>query len=119
MRTRLTTLCEAERVAHLRDLGRQRKAQERERQREAGRPDVQTLDRALGDAVRSILERGGDAWTKPVTPAALLHIVQQHLHLRSVRARESGRDGPVFQADAVVEAIHDRYLSPPKPARAA
>ncbi|GAN46084.1 hypothetical protein ABID82_001617 [Methylobacterium sp. PvP062] len=123
MRMKISTLSEAQRVAHERDLGRRRKAGERERLRDMGRPDAATLDRALGDAVRSILSRGGDALTRPVTPAALLRLTQEHLLLRSVRAEEAGREPVRYRSEAVLAAIQDRLLTPPRgapgPAKAA
>lgn len=116
MRVRISTLSQAERVAHQRDLGRRRKRAERERIRDAGRPDAATLDRALADAVRSILSRGGDALTRPVTPLALLRLTQEHLLLKSTRAHEAGREPVVYRSEAVLAAIQDRLLTPAKAA---
>ncbi|MGU3665632.1 hypothetical protein ACLBX9_15745 [Methylobacterium sp. A49B] len=114
MRVKISTLSHAERVTHERGLGRRRKKDERERLRDQGRPDAATLDRALGDAVRSILSRGGDALTRPVTPAALLRLTQEHLLLRSVRSEGAGREPVRYRSEAVLSAIQDRLLTPPR-----
>lgn len=111
MRTKVTP---AERAARARGLARDRKRSERERLRDVGRPDTATLDRAIGDALRSILARGGDALTRPVTPAALLRLMQEHLLLRSARALEEGREPLVYRSEGVLAAIQDRLLTPPK-----
>ncbi|GAB6842679.1 hypothetical protein HNR00_003250 [Methylorubrum rhodinum] len=106
------TLPPEERAAHERALARSRKAEERCRRRDAGRPEPAILDKAIADALRSFLSRDDHSLTRPLNPAALLRTVQEHLLLRSVRAEKAGREPVVYDPRQVVGALKERLLTP-------
>ncbi len=101
-----------ERAAHERELARKRKQGERERRRDAGRPEPVILDRAIGDALRSYLSRDDRSLTRPLDPAALLRTVRDHLLLRNVKLERAGREPVVYDPVEVVDALKERLLTP-------
>lgn len=106
------TLTPEERAAHERALARKRKAEERERRRDAGRPEPAILDRAIADALRSYLSRGDRSLARPLEPVALLKTVRDHLLLRNLRLEKAGREPVVYDPAEVVQALKERLLTP-------
>ncbi|KAB1071161.1 hypothetical protein [Methylobacterium planeticum] len=107
MRTKLTTLSEAERIAHARDLGRDRKRAERERARDAGRPDPATVDRAIVEAVRSFFSADPQS-VRPIAPDALLRVAALQLLRRAHAAHDAGAEPIHYTREAVSEALYAR-----------
>lgn len=98
------------RIVHERELARRRKAAERNRLRDLGRPDAAALDRAIADALRTFLSVDDRSLTRPLDPRALLTETMEQLRQRSARAQESGRDEVVYDARQVVDALKNRLL---------
>jgi len=119
MRVRLCTLSEAERVARIRTQSRERKRAERDRRRDARRPDPAVLDRAIADALRSYLTRIDRPLTRPIDPVALLKTVRDHLLLRNLRLEKEGREPIIYDPQQVVDALKERLLTPVESGRAA
>lgn len=118
MAKRLTMTAE-ERAEHERELARKRKQGERERRRDAGRPEPVILDRAIADALRSFLSRDDLPLTRPLDPVALLKTVRDHLLLRNLRLEKEGREPIVYDPQQVVQALKERLLTRAEPGRAA
>lgn len=94
------------------NAGRQRLV--RERRREAGEPDPALLDRAIVDALRSILLRCEDSVSRPVDPKLILHLTREHLVLRATRAKDADAEAPPYNGTAVAEALRRRLFEKPK-----
>ncbi|WP_375453437.1 hypothetical protein [uncultured Methylobacterium sp.] len=94
------------------NAGRQRLV--RERRREAGEPDPGLLDRAIVDALRSILLRCEDSVSRPIDPKLVLHLTREHLVLRATRAKDADPDAPPYNGAAVAEALRRRLFEKPK-----
>ena len=105
-------------------LARQRRANAgyqrdlRARRAAAGCPDPDVLDRAIVDAIRDAIVRApaGTRLQATVVPHDLVNSIGRALMARSARAVEAGRDGPVYSARAVADALQDRLLKPGKTA---
>lgn len=108
-----------QRAEHERELARKRKAEERGRRRDAGRPEPAILDRAIADALRSYLSRDDRPLTRPIDPVALLKTVRDHLLLRNLRLEKEGREPIVYDPQQVVDAMKERLLTPVESGRAA
>lgn len=113
MRVRVSTLSHAERIAHQRDLGRRKKAGQRQRQREAGRPDPATIDRAIVEAVRSFFQADPQS-VRPIAPDALLRVAALQLLRRAHAAHEAGAEPILYTREAVSEALYSRLSVPAK-----
>ncbi|KMO37991.1 hypothetical protein VQ03_18215 [Methylobacterium tarhaniae] len=92
-----------------------RKAEQRERQREAGVPDPTSIERAIVDALRLYLMKHPPS----IDPVELLRYARDLAMSRSYAAHEANPSKPKFERAAVVEAIRKRVLTPPKSSRTA
>ena len=92
-----------------------RKAEQRERQRDAGVPDPTAIERAVVDAVRIMLAKRVAA----IDPVELLKCARDIVMSRSCAAHERDPSKPKFEKEAVVDAINRRVLVPPRASRTA
>ena len=92
-----------------------RKAEQRERQRDAGVPDPTAIERAVVDAVRIMLAKRVAA----IDPVELLKCARDIVVSRSCAAHEQDPSKPKFEKGAVVDAINRRVLVPPRASRTA
>lgn len=96
-----------------------RKAEQRERQRDAGVPDPTAIERALVDALRLFMCDPKIATSRRIDPTELLRYARDLAMSRSYAAHELDPSKPKFEREAVVEAIRKRVLTPPKASRTA
>lgn len=96
-----------------------RKAEQRERQRDAGVPDPTSIERAIVDAFRIHMMRPEIATTSKLDPRELLCYARDLVLSRSYAAHEADPSKPKYEREAVVEAIRKRVLTPPKASRTA
>ncbi|MCJ2124572.1 hypothetical protein [Methylobacterium sp. J-077] len=85
----------------------------RERRREAGEPDPGLLDRAIVDALRSVLLRCENSVSRPIDPRLVLALTREHLLQRCARAREADPEAPVYDGAAVANAVIRRGIRTP------
>lgn len=119
---RVATLSAAERVARQRDLGRVRKRGERSRKREAGRPDLNAIDRAIAETVRGAIlhARPEPPMQRMIRVEDLVRIVGLRLLHRSAEVHEAGEEPLGYTREGVAQAIDARLFAPPKrPGKAA
>lgn len=115
MAAKITTLSEAERVARQRHLGTSRKRTERERRRDSGRPDLNALDRAIVEAVRShiLREREVPPMQRLIRVEALVVTIGLHLRQRVHAAHDAGAEPVSYTKEGVAAAIQSRLFQPP------
>jgi hypothetical protein len=94
-----------------------RKAEQRERQRDAGVPDPTAIERALVDALRLFMCDPKIAVSRRIDPTELLRYARDLAMSRSYAAREADPSKPKYEREAVVEAIRKRVLTPPRASR--
>ncbi|TXN47410.1 hypothetical protein [Methylobacterium sp. WL7] len=99
-------------IALVRAGARDRKARQRARDAEAGRPDVASIDRALGDALRKFLSASSDSMSRPLTARELLEETRRQLRAVQVRRVKAGKVGVIFDPEKVVVAMRTRLKIP-------
>lgn len=99
-------------IAAIREGARARKARQRVRDAEAGRPELGALDRALGDALRTILASSKESLLTPITPAQLLKETRSQLLARQRRRVQAGKVGVIYDGAKVSEALRTRLRIP-------
>jgi hypothetical protein len=99
-------------ISEIRAGARDRKARQRVRDAEAGRPELGALDRALGDALRTILGASKESLLTPITPAQLLKETRQQLLSRQRRRVQAGKVGVIYDGAKVSEALRTRLRIP-------
>lgn len=115
MAVKFSTLSEAEGVARQRHLGTSRKRTERERKRDSGRPDLNTINRAIVEAVRShiLREREVPAMQRLIRVEALVVTIGLHLRQRVHAAHDAGAEPVSYTTEGVAAAIQSRLFQPP------
>ena len=106
----------ARRIGRIRRQTADRMRDMRQRWRDAGRPDPQTLDRAVVDALREAIQSlvVDGAVVGSVSPQDIIRRTASHLVERTQRAKEAGRDTVVYDRKEVADALWQRLLAPPK-----
>lgn len=106
----------ARRIGRIRRQTAERNRSMRERWREEGRPDPATLDRAIVDALRSMLLAApeGQRLSTPIDPSALLLETARYLVERTERSKARGRDVTIFKKEPVAQVLQSRLLEGPK-----
>ncbi|TXM73766.1 hypothetical protein FV226_08095 [Methylobacterium sp. WL12] len=99
-------------IAAVREGARTRKARQRAREAEAGRPDAGAIDRALGDALRVMLNSTSESLSRPITLRALLEETRRQLRARQRRRVKAGKAGITYDPALVVEAMKARLKIP-------
>ncbi|KQT93369.1 hypothetical protein ASG60_08365 [Methylobacterium sp. Leaf469] len=115
MRTMTRSLSESARANRHRHLAKTRKQSERERRRAAGQPDLNTIDRAIVEAVRSHILRDREVppMQRLIRVEALVTTIGLHLRQRVHAAHDAGAEPVRYTTEGVAAAIQCRLFQPP------
>lgn len=122
MRTMIRSLSDSARASRHRHLAKIRKRDERERRRAAGQPDMNAVDRAIVEAVRShiLRERPEPVMQRLIRVESLVTTIGLHLRQRVHAAHDAGAEPVRYSTEGVAAAIQSRLFQlPARPGKAA